>query len=256
LLPLPVIDNDMKYFKELGFHGFDFPLASVGIWTKSLPIYTIASKCWNLDVNATKIVSEYFELYYGKQYLFAKKAARKQMEAFSNNRYGGCYRFYNLVQGNFSISWYEDFWKPEKLLKDKKENIELMKEATAASLKLLSTALNEAETGLNQSEEAICKTRFKKLCTAIKQVILEQEFLNTSALLAGAIAEFREAGGKHGESSREKITDLYFRLKQAFAGLKNNSSPENDAQGLLWFGEIWRRFEKAFVEWEKIVCLM
>lgn len=264
LLPLPAMHEDMKHFKKLGFSGFDFPLASVGIWTKALPAYVTSKKCWDVCAGSDEITEEYLKLYYGSESHLAEKACAKEMEAFTNNRYAG----YRFVQGNFSISWPPAFWKPEKLLEaggeppeliklwdpgmlgaGKREYLRIMRDSSAFSIRRLNEALEYAKAGMDKSS-GVYRERFVKLRAALLQVKLEQEFLRQSAFLAEAVMDSSEGkGGAEGEKAR----DIYDRLAGTFSELEKNSSPENDSAGLLWFGRKMLRFGEALLEWDKIL---
>lgn len=260
LLPLPAMHEDMKHFRKLGLSGFDFPLASAGVWTKALPAYVIAKKCWDADACSESIVREYFGLYFGPKRGLAEKACRLEMEAFPNNRYAG----YRISQGNFSISWGPSFWRPSQLLADEEEPPELvrmwnpgllgagksayiraMRQSVEFSVRLLDRALDCARSGMDESAGEYAK-RFEKLYTAILQVRLEQEFLRLSAVLAGEAMDYVKTGRS---GSLVKAEDAFSRLEETFAGIEKNCIQRNADDGLLWFGMKMLRLGEALPEW-------
>lgn len=65
MLPLPVLSQDMKFYRKEGAGGFEQAAEHAGWWVKSPNSYVLSHLMWNSDENAQMLTDEFFARFYG-----------------------------------------------------------------------------------------------------------------------------------------------------------------------------------------------
>jgi hypothetical protein len=64
LLPLPHLEADMAWWRQIGGQGFNAPQEGEGWWVKHLNAYVYARLMWDLEVGVERLVEDYFARYW------------------------------------------------------------------------------------------------------------------------------------------------------------------------------------------------
>jgi len=64
-MPVPVMQEDLQWFRSQGLSGFELPMAYMGRRTKGLNLYTLARLMWDADARLDELWDDYFAEEYG-----------------------------------------------------------------------------------------------------------------------------------------------------------------------------------------------
>ena len=234
LLPLPVLDADMPYLRDLGIDGFDFPLGFVGIWTKALNAYVTARKCWDADADSAAMVDEFFRLTFGPEARTARRACELLEEALPHLRYGS----------NHSLLW------SEGLLAPRMENAEDLTERLQASVEKLQQAVTLASSAVERTAETPHRHNLRKLLVALSRIHREQTVLLAFARVAD-LAE-RAGGGDVGDAGvglLPKGRALLESADRVVQDMERAYRLSDDLAGLYWAGATHGTLRNALAKW-------
>ena len=65
LLPLPVLAEDLQFFRKEGLDGFELPCAYMGWWPKSLNWIALGRLMWDADADLRELTDDFFATFYG-----------------------------------------------------------------------------------------------------------------------------------------------------------------------------------------------
>ncbi len=65
-LPLSILQEDCRWFRQNGLDGFELPIGHMGRRTKSFNLYVLAKLMWNADADVKGIIDDYFNRCYGE----------------------------------------------------------------------------------------------------------------------------------------------------------------------------------------------
>ncbi len=86
-LPLPVLQTDLRWFREQGLAGFELPMAYMGRRTKGLNLYVLARLMWDVDAPVEEMLNDYFAREYGPLAGTMERAYRRVERGLDDYRY-------------------------------------------------------------------------------------------------------------------------------------------------------------------------
>ncbi|MBD3177141.1 MAG: DUF4838 domain-containing protein [Armatimonadia bacterium] len=239
LLPLEVVDDDMRFVHELGIEGFDFPLAFDGIRTRALNAYAIARKCWDVETDVDTLVDEHFSLTYGEHANSALEACRGVDRAFDDLRYGSSTA---LVPGEGLPNDHWANW-PQRPPKTAPET---MHSTHVRRVRELGEAVSCLPT-IDETADPV-GARLRDLRTMIEQPQWEQGMLARLSRLAATIpAEAAPGDLELRRTVEEALADLEAHLAEGLEAY----SLEDHLAGLLWAGASQAAFERIVPAWRE-----
>lgn len=238
LLPLEVLNSDMRYVKEMGLAGFDFPLGFVGIWTKAPNAYAVARKCWNTDESAHVIGEEVLRLYFGTAAKDARQTIHLIEEALPSLQYGS----------NPALVWQSCFTQPHS------QPMPDLKESAERAVAKLTEAVQNASEAANLETDPVTKTRLVKLEKATRQVLGEQQILLRIACISEALSRWEKANTD--EVRRQCLQEAQDAAEEGCSlatQFARSYDVSDDLHGLLWLGNSGEPLCKAMPEWKRQV---
>ena len=109
-LPLPVMQEDLRWFRRQGIDGFELPCGYMGRRTKSFNLYVLSRLMWDADADVDAIVDDYFNRCYGESAAVMRKAYEEVELSSPNLHYwsGNCVMKmaeHKATKGSYSPEW-------------------------------------------------------------------------------------------------------------------------------------------------------
>lgn len=241
LMPLPCLDEDMPYLRDLGLSGFDLPLAFVGIWTKALNTYVVAHQCWDADQKSGPLINDYFRAGYGQHADAARRICELVEEAFPTLVYGNPAESHALV-------WYH-LMEPEYVL-DRKLSARVL-QSTETALAALGKAVVQAQRARDAATDASVRQRLRKLTHTVAWIRREQACLHQAARLACLVADYRKTPGT--EEDRRAMSaaaaPCLAALERCVGELAESYKLELDVAGVYWAGSSVKVMQRSVAAW-------
>lgn len=216
LLPLPHVQEDFRWWRELGAGGFNAPQEGEGWWVKHLNAYAVTRLMWNVDVPLEELVSDYFVRFWKAVAAEVRDIYVDIADALSDLRYTR--RSQPAILDNHS----EGVWIPPR------EQWEPAVEYLEHAIPLLSEARQRVEALRRRGDvEVQVRSRLGKLSEAIEGAVASLGVslaIRRSLLAAGSPGEQEVA--REAAESHERFVTL--------------QTPDRLAAGTLWTGA-WRR---------------
>jgi hypothetical protein len=222
LLPLPHLQTDLRWWRDLGAGGFNAPQEGEGAWVKHLNAYVLARLMWDIDQADEALLDDYFARYWAGVGAQVRDIYQAIAEALPNLAYS---RNPAVLQNRAAgiRPPPEDQWAPEAIYLER-------------GLEQLNDVARRVAALRGEPAEPVVEQRIVKLADAV-------DGARASLAVSIAVRRYLIARGTPGAAAAAAAA------RTAHDRLVALQTPARAAAGTLWTGR-WRR-DATFAEWER-----
>ena len=224
LLPLPHLEADLRWWRDLGAAGFNAPQEGEGWWVKHLNAYVLARLMWDLDGSADALLDDYFARYWEGIGAETRGIYQAVAEALPNLSYARNQPAFLANRSPGVRPPPAEQWAPEAAYLE------------SAIEKLGSVARQVSALRETTTVEPIVGRRLARLADAI-------DGARASLAVSLGIRRFLLARGTPGAATAAT------EARAAHDRFVAMQTPERMSAGTLWTGR-WRR-DDTFADWER-----
>ncbi len=215
-LPLEILEDDIRYFKNSGLDGFELPMGFMGLRTKALNLYALAKLMWRSETDINDLLKEYFSNFYGKSGLLMKAA------------------YENLTEAQPNLKYFTELQKLEKDISPVEKYRQQDLDYSVKALYYFSSARKYAGLALASSESDIFRSRIEKFIISLDYI--SEEYRGLLALSSASIHLKKvEASKDISYADKEISIAIEYIVKAKESGDKRQKMiREHHGQGLIW----------------------
>ena len=215
-LPLKILEDDIRYFKESGIDGFELPMGFMGVRTKALNLYAAAKLMWRSETDISDLVMEYFSNFYGKSGMLMKAAYENVSDAQPDMKY-----FTELQKLEKDISPVEKY-RPQDL------------DNSVKALYLFNSARKYADLALVSTESDIVRSRIGKFIISLDYIT--EEYRGLLALATASVhLKKASASADQGYAGKEIFIAMeYVEKAKESRDIRQMMIREHHGRGLIW----------------------